>query len=91
MKKRYKKNDEETSLLDAFKLGDRVKQIYYDPDGYEKIYSGRVVQIKKHCMAIQWDTINGHNRSELMDKYSVCHVYEVFNGDRYYSPITKEN
>jgi len=90
MDKKYKKDDEEPSLLDVFKQGDRVKQIYYDPEGYEKVYSGKVINIKKHCMAIQWESINGNPKSDLNEKYSVCHVYEVFNGDRYYSPITKE-
>lgn len=91
MEKRYKKDDEDNSLLDVFKQGDKVKQIYYDPEGYEKIYSGEVINIKKHCMAIQWNTINGQSKKELYDKYSVCHIHEVFNGNRYYSPITKEN
>jgi len=91
MEKKYDKDDGETSLLDFFKQGDRVKQIYYDPEGYEKVYSGKVVDIKKHCVAIQWEKINGNHKSKLKDKYSVCHVYEVFNGDRYYSPITKDS
>ena len=89
--KENKENDEASSLLDVFKIGDRVKQIYYDPNGMKREYAGIVVDIKKHCMAIHWDTVNGKPDSENRDTYSICHMYEIFNGDNYYSPIVKSN
>ncbi len=81
---------ENPSLLEVFRQGDRVKQVYYDPNGYERIYSGTIVNIKKHCMAIHWDYVNGNPSSDMREIYCVFHISEVFNGDEYYSPITKE-
>lgn len=91
MKKNGKDNeiDEENTLLEVFKLGDRVKQIYKDPNGYKYEYLGVIINIKAHCMAVHWDTVNGKPNSEMRDTYSVCHLDEIFNGDRYYSPIVK--
>ena len=90
MEKKYKEEvEEEPSLLDVFKQGDRVKQVYYDPNGDERIYYGTIVNIKKHCIAVQWDKIDDSN-SKKDETYRVFHVSEVFNGDEYYSPIVKE-
>ena len=77
------------SLLDVFKQGDKVQQIYYDPNGRKKVYVGTVIEIKKHCMAIHWDKIDGMIDPEFKEKFMICHKYEIFNGDECYSPITK--
>jgi len=89
-KKKLEEEKENPSLLDVFKAGDKVKQIYYNPNGDNKIYIGKIIQIKKHCMAIQWEKINGLENPEFNEKFIICHEYEIFNGDDNYSPIIKE-
>ncbi len=78
------------SLLEVFKQGDRVKQIYYDPSGFERVYSGTIIDIKKHCIAVHWDRINGNPNSDMRETYCVFHITEVFNGDIDCSPIIKD-
>jgi hypothetical protein len=79
------------SLLDVFKVGDKVKQIYYKPSGGKKEYTGIVKFIKEHCMAIHWETVNGKPVEDINVVLTVCHEDEVFNGNEYTSPIEKEN
>jgi len=86
------KNDleNEPTLLDVFKLGDRVRQVYIGPQGNKYEYKGTIIDIKNHCMAIHWEIINGKPASDLRDIYSIYHKAEIFNGDRCYSPIEKD-
>jgi len=83
------KNDK--TLLDVFRQGDRVMQVCYEPSGLKREYSGIVMKIEKHCIAIQWDTINGEPLSNIRDIYTVFHESEVFDGSDYSSPIEKKN
>lgn len=87
-RKGNKKYKETSSLLDFFKVGDRVKQIYYDNTSSQREYYGIVIGVKQHCMVVQWDTIDGE--PNFNDFYSIPHIYEIFNGDEYCSPIYKE-
>jgi hypothetical protein len=84
-------NNNDKTLLDVFRQGDRVVQICYESNGFKREYSGIVIRIQKHCIAIQWDTINGEPLSNMRDIYTVFHESEVFNGGDYSSPIEKEN
>jgi len=84
------KKYEEKTLLDVFKQGDRVYQIYYDSKGDKKEYSGIVIRIKEHCMAVYWDTIDGKPVSNIREVFTVFHESEIFNGNDNASPIKKE-
>ena len=91
MKRFRKKNEEEPTLLDAFKQGERVYQIYYNPDGTQSEYSGRIVKITQHCIAVHWDAIDGTPLSNYRIVYNIVHESEVFYGNENASPIKKEN
>jgi hypothetical protein len=53
-----KKYKETSSLLDVFKVGARVKQIYYDNTTSQREYYGIVIGVKQRFMVVQWDTID---------------------------------
>ena len=84
------KESEDKTLLDVFKQGDRVCQICFDNNGYKREYSGLVMRIEKHCMAIYWDMVNGKPVSGMRQVFTVFHENEIFNGNENASPITKE-
>ena len=88
--KEDKENDDKT-LLDFFRQGERVHQICYDPNGSKREYSGIIMRIEKHCMAIYWDMVNGKPISSMREVFNVFHENEIFTGDDNVSPITKEN
>ena len=85
-----KEEYEEKTLLDVFRQGDRVCQIYYDSEGCKRTYSGIIMRIEKHCMAVYWDTVNGKPVSDIRQVFTVFHENEIFNGKENTSPITKE-
>lgn len=81
---------EEKTLLDVFRQGERVCQIYYDPDGQKKEYSGIIMKIKEHCMAVYWDKVDGKPVSNIHEVFNVFHESEIYNGNENASPIKKE-
>jgi len=85
------KECKDKTLLDVFKQGDRVSQICYDPNnGYKREYSGIIMRIEKHCMAVYWDIVNGKPVSNMHEVFTVFHEAEIFNGNENTSPIIKE-
>ena len=88
VKKKY--NKDEQTLLDVYKKGERVVQVYYDLDGLKKEHSGVIVKIKPHCMAIYWDTIDGKPISNIQETYAVLHEMEILKGSKNSSAIKKE-
>ena len=81
-KKKYFGKKESSTLLDYFKVGDKVKQVYYDPNGTKREYAGIIWEINKHCIAVQWDTVDGKPASDKYGTYPVYHMYEVLYGDK---------
>ena len=88
MDKKYNKDNQ--TLLDVFKKGERVVQVYHELDGSKKEHSGVIVKIKQHCMAVYWDTIDGKPISNFQETYVVLHEIEIFNGNKNSSLIKKE-
>lgn len=85
------KEYEDKTLLDVFRQGDRVYQICYDHDGHKREYSGIIMRIEKHCMAVYWDTVNGKPASSMREVFTVFHETEIFHGNENASPIIKED
>jgi hypothetical protein len=89
--KRSKKNKDDSTLLDVFKQGERVYRICYNPDGTKSEYSGRIIKITEHCIAVHWDAVDGNPLSDFRIVYNILHESEVLNGKENTSPIKKEN
>ena len=80
------------SLYDAFELGDRVKRIYKVKNGKNKEYKGIVLAIEDRSIEIYWDTRDGKYRPNDMDvAFTSCKLSEIFKGNDFYTPITKES
>ena len=59
-------------------------------NGEKKTYKGIILSIDKNGIEIYWDTKNGKYRPSDMDiAFSHCKLEEIFNGNKYYSPIEK--
>ena len=79
------------SLYDAFNLGDRVRRVYKDKKGKPCEYRGTVLAIDNKYIEVYWDTCNGKFRPEGMGvTFTTCPLYEIFNGNKCYTPIEKE-
>ena len=79
------------SLYDYFNLGDRVVRTYKDKSGNAKEYRGIIMAIRDDSMEIYWDTMNGKYRPKEMNvAFTTCKINEIFNGNKYYSPLEKE-
>ena len=85
------KSDNSKTLLEVFNVGDRVKQVCYEPNGVKREFTGFIMKIQPHCIAVQWDSVNGNPLSDIRSIYSIFHESEVFNGNENTSPIIKEN
>jgi hypothetical protein len=91
MTKKEKAKDSYPSLFDAFCLGDRVKRTYKGNKGKPQEYKGTILAIDKEFIEVYWDTLNGKFRPSGMDvTFTECPLYEIFNGNEYYSPIKKD-
>ena len=91
MKKIKKIRNQKSSLLTIFKLGDRVKQTIYDPeDKTKKVYKGLILKIREDHITIHWDTVDGKPNRDPTDAFTIYNEEEIFNGDKYSSPIKKE-
>jgi len=89
--KKDKKNKDQNTLLDVFKQGDKVSQVCYNPDGTTSEYTGRIIKITRHCIAVHWDAVDGNNLANFRIVYKIFHESEVFNGNDNTSPIKKQN
>jgi len=93
MRKKVVKGDKLSypSLYDTFELGDRVKRIFKNQNGYNKEYKGIILAIDDKSIEIYWDTLDGKYRPSYMDiAFTSCPLNEIFKGNNKYTPIEKD-